>query len=378
MKIDFGCSALATLGLEWELALIDPATGEQLPAAPRLLERVEDPKQGPIRGEFLASMLELVTGVHARVGDALTELAELRDRVLTWCEAEGLAVAGIGAHPWQDPRSQFCDQSNAQYRQVRRAGGWWAEQLAINGLHIHVGVDDEALALPLTHALARLAPLFIALSASSPFWLGEDTGFASQRTMLFQQLPTNGLPWPVTTWPEYVTLAEELRRAGMIDNVTQMRWDVRPTAFGTIEIRAMDSVPTLTEIGGLAALAQAFVLWFRDNVEGWGAGQPWFLKENKWRAARYGLGTELIEVVPLEFSTSLPEVLRWWRDELTPYAARLGCLEELLGIDEVLEVGPSHQRQRRVWAECGNLSDVLRSVVDETRTGVLNSSRRTT
>lgn len=377
MKIDFASSAFATLGLEWELALVDPATGEQVPVAPRLLERVEDPKTGPIRGEFLDSMVELVTGVHAEVGGAVAELQRLRDRVLTWCEADGVAAVGMGAHPWQDPRSQRCDQSNPQYRDVLRSGGWWAEQLAINGLHIHIGLDDKGLALPLTQALARFCPLLIALSASSPFWLGADTGFASQRTMLFQQLPTNGLPWPISTWEEYLAHAEDLRLAGMIDNPTQIRWDVRPTALGTVEIRVMDSVPTLTEVGALAALAQSFTIWFTRNPGRQPQGRQWFLKENKWRSARYGIDAELIEAVPGEFTTTLREAAQWWLDELRPIAPELGCDAELEDITTVLDAGPSCTRQRTVHAGCGNLTDVLRSVIDETRAGVLPSPRRT-
>ncbi|MDO5068358.1 MAG: YbdK family carboxylate-amine ligase [Propionibacteriaceae bacterium] len=369
MRIDFASSAFATLGLEWELALIDPASGEQVPAAPQLLQRVTDPKAGPIRGEFLDSMVELVTGVHAEVGGAVAELAGLRDQLLGWCDADGVAAVGMGAHPWQDPRSQYGDQDNPQYRRVRQAGGWWAEQLAINGLHIHIGLDDKDLALPLTQALTRFCPLLIALSASSPFWLGTDTGFASQRTMLFQQLPTNGLPWPISTWEDYLAHAEDLRLAGMIDNPTQIRWDVRPTAFGTVEIRAMDSVPTLTEIAALAALAQSFALWFRRNRGRCTPGRPWFLKENKWRSARHGFAAELIEVVPGRFTTPLTQAARWWTEELTPSAEELGCAAELAAVSQLLEIGPSHQRQRAVWERSQNLPDVLRSVIDETRTG---------
>ena len=377
MKIDFASSAFATLGLEWELALIDPATGEQVPVAPRLLERVSDPKAGPIRGEFLDSMVELVTGVHAEVTGAVAELGRLRDQVLGWCEADGVAAVGMGAHPWQDPRSQRCDQANPQYQRVLQAGGWWAEQLAINGLHIHIGVGEKDLAMPLTHSLTRLCPLFIALSASSPFWLGADTGFASQRTMLFQQLPTNGLPWPLDSWDEYVAHAKTLRSAGMIDNVTQIRWDVRPTAFGTVEIRVMDSVPTLTEIGALGALAQSAALWFRRHGNRFGPSRPWFLKENKWRSARYGLDAELIEVVPGEFTTPLRQAVRWWLAELGPLAEELGCAFDLAAVEHLLVLGPSHRRQREVRAGCTDPGDVLRSVIDETRAGVLPAPRRT-
>lgn len=371
MEINFASSKLATLGVEWELALLDVATGEQVPAAPRVLEQVADPQGGPIRGEFLDSMVELVTGVHARVGEAIGELAGLRDQLLEWLDPEGVAPAGIGAHPFQDPRSQNVTCGNPQYRRVLDSGGWWAEQLAINGLHIHVGVDDRDRALAVTHALARLSPLFVALSASSPFWLGTDTGFASQRTMLFQQLPTNGLPWPLHTWDDYVAHAEDLVRAGMVTNETQIRWDVRPSAFGTVEIRAMDSVPTLMEIGALTALAQTLVLRETRAHDGWDQPiQPWFLRENKWRAARYGARAEVIQVVPGAFLTPLSEAVGFWLDELAPYAEELGCSAELADLSRILTVGPSHVRQRAVVEAGGSLQDVLRSVIDETRDGV--------
>ncbi|MCC2593111.1 YbdK family carboxylate-amine ligase [Tessaracoccus sp. OS52] len=371
MKIGFGESPQSTLGVEWELAIVDLATLEQVPAAHYVLDGVEDPVNGPIRGEYLQSMIELVSGVHHTVAGVLEDLSRLLHHVIEVLEPHGCTVLAMGAHPFGDPTEQP-PVKKAQYRRVRERNGWWGELMVINGLHIHTGVASRDKALPMTYGLARFIPYFIALSASSPFWLGIDTRFASQRTMLFQQLPTNGLPYHMTSWQEYEKYASELEGVGLIQNPSEIRWDVRPSTFGTVENRSMDCVPTLMEIGALAALSQTLVERMSRELDAGGAIDRlpfWFMRENKWRAARYGMGAEVITPRPEEHTIMIREGLRRWLEELAPTAAELGCAANLEDCARLAAGGPSYVRQRRVHAETGDLGAVVRSVIAETMQG---------
>lgn len=372
MRIHFGESAQSTLGLEWELAIVDLETLEQVPAAEIVLAGVDDPVTGPIRGEYLQSMLELVSGVHTTVADAVAEMDQLLHRVIDLLEPHGCTVLAMGAHPFGDPSAQL-SVKKAQYRRVRERNGWWGEQMAINGFHIHTGVAKRDHALPVTYGLARFIPYFIALGASSPFWQGTDTMFASQRTMIFQQLPTNGLPYYMTSWAEYERYATELEGVGLVQSPSEIRWDVRPSTYGTVENRSMDCVPTTLELGALAALSQCLVEWMVRRMEG---GETidrlpfWFMRENKWRAARYGLAAEVITTRPEEHTIILADGLAGRLAELAPVAEQLGCAEQLADCADLMRQGPSYVRQRRVHAATGgDMQAVVRSVISETMRG---------
>ena len=362
MRINFKKSPQSTLGIEWELATIDLKTMEQAPAADIVLSQVDDPVDGPIRGEYLNSMIELVSGVHTTVSSATQEMAELLGFVLELLEPHGFTVLAIGSHPFSDPGAQQPRQK-AQYRRVTERNAWWGSLMAINGLHIHTGVAERDKALPITYGMARFIPYFIALSASSPFWEGIDTRFASQRTMIFQQLPTNGLPYHMKSWDEYERYATELEGVGMIQNPSEIRWDIRPATWGTVENRAMDCVPTVMELGALAAMSQCLVEFMSREFDAGGTIDRlayWFMRENKWRAARYGLDAEVITPRP-------------WEHTL---AEELGCPEELENCAELVRNGPSYVRQRRVYKKTRDMRAVVRSVVSETVNGRPNFSRK--
>lgn len=378
MRISFDASAQSSLGVEWELAVIDTATLEQVPGAHLVLAEVDDPTGGPVRGEFLDSMLELVTGVHGSVADAVAELGSLHHRVSMNLERHGLAPLGVGTHPFGDPAQQAFVHK-AQYRRVQERNGWWGRQLAINGLHIHAGLSHRDKAMPVTRGLAQHVPHFIALTASSPFWHGVDTGFASQRTMLFQQLPTNGLPWDFEDWNQFESYATQLEGVGLIHSPAEIRWDVRPTPFGTVENRLMDSVPTLFEVGAVTALAQCLVESLSQRLE---AGKtiaalpPWFLKENKWRAARYGLEAELITGRPDQHTVLLRDDMHRLVDELEPVAAQLGCQQQLHDVADLVDGGPSYARQRRVaTTHGGDARQVMAALLRESSHGVPERTR---
>ena len=204
--MEFAESARSTLGVEWELAVVDPATGEMVPRAKELLEAIGDPR---FDKEFLTSMVELITGVHETTDDAIDELRRMRDTAVDAADRLGVALVGAGTHP----TSRWRDQQQAddpRYRRVIEKAGDWGRRLIIFGVHNHVGIEDRAKVVPLLRSMLDRLPLILALSASSPFWQGLDTGFASHRTMLFQQLPTGGLPPMLDDWDEYERTLDDM------------------------------------------------------------------------------------------------------------------------------------------------------------------------
>ncbi len=367
MKLAFAASDPGTIGIEWEVGLVDSTTLELTPAASRVLDAVADPTSGPIRREYLTSMVELVTGVHTRVSDAVADLADLLGQLRGLLGDDVLPI-GAGTHP----TSMAMEQTHfdvERYRVVAERNGWWGRRMVTQGTHVHVGVAHVAKALPITTGLATLCPFFIALSGSSPFWQGEETSFASNRTMLFQQLHTNGLPVAMETWDEFAAYASALEEVGMITSMGEIRWDIRPSAFGTVENRLADSVPTLAELGAIAALTQCAASWLADQLD---EGRPllrlppWFLQENKWRAARYGLDAHIITADATNRVQPLRERLLMWLDRLEPYARRHGCEAELTWCATLLAVGASCTRQRAALATSADFRDVTRLLIAET------------
>lgn len=365
MQVDFAPSEQSTVGIEWELALVDLASGELTPAAPTVLQACGGGEDAPIRKEYLQDMVEIVSGVHRTVAAAVEDVAHHLREVQRVAAPLGLGVVGAGTHPFS-PASAQPRFEGPRYDVVAERTGYWGRRMAICGTHVHVGIDHKDKALPVTTGLARFYPYLLAITCSSPFWEGEDTGYASQRTMLFQQLPTNGLPYPMSRWTEFEAYAEELLECGMISVPGEIRWDVRPSPrFGTVENRTGDAVPTLAELACVAALTQCFAehvsrTYSRDQT--YESLPPWLVRENKWRAARYGLDAHVITPNRLRREVPLREGLAQWLERLTPVARDLGCEDELRFAAELSAHGASYERQRAA----GGPQEALRLLLDET------------
>lgn len=349
MLVDFAPSEQSSVGIEWELALVDKTTGELAPAAEAVLAACHGGEQEPIRKEFLQNMIELVSGVHTTVGAAVADL-EANLRVVEKAIAPmGIGVIGSGTHPFSRSAEQL-RFDGPRYDVVADRNQYWSQQMAICGTHVHIGVDHKDKALPITNGLARFYPYLLAVSCSSPYWEGQDSGYASQRTMIFQQLPTNGLPYPMSKWSEFEEYAEDLFQCGMISVPAEIRWDVRPSPkFGTVENRTADSVPTLAELGCLAALTQCFAEHISRSYEQdqtYESLPPWLVRENKWRAARYGMDAHVIIPNAARREVPLREGLLQWLERLAPEARALGCETELRFAAELAERGACYARQR--------------------------------
>jgi carboxylate-amine ligase len=246
---------------------------------------------------------------------------------------------------------------------------WLARQLQIFGVHVHVGVRAPEKAIPIVNALTYYVPHFLALSASSPFWMGSDTGLASSRSKVFEQLPTAGLPYQLSGWDQFENLMETLIASHAVQSVREVWWDIRPhPGFGTVELRICDGLPTLREVGAVAALSQCLVDQFNTQLDrGYSLPRPtsWLVRENKWRAARYGLDARIL-IDDSGATRPLRDAIAELLDDLSPLAGRLGCSEELADAAAILETGASYQRQRAVAERAGgDLTAVVDSLIQE-------------
>jgi carboxylate-amine ligase len=376
MDIEFAASERSTVGIEWELACVDHASGELTPAGPEVLARLNDPQDTlpQVTGELLTNTVELVSAPHHRVSDAVDDLRRMVERVTEVTEPMGVDLMCAGTHPFSQWFQQEVTPGKERYATLIDRTQWWGRQMMIWGVHMHVGVDDPRKVLPIINGLLPYYPHFQAISASSPFWAGEATGYASSRTMLFQQLPTAGLPPQLEEWHDYEKLVADLTHVGVIDDHTELRWDLRPSPkWGTVEIRFCDGLSTSAEVASVAALAQCLVEELSralDRGEELPTLQPWFVRENKWRAARYGMEAIIIRDAAGN-ETLVTDDLRAILERLTPIAADLGCVDELWGVERILDGGASYQRQLKVAAETGgSLKAVVASLTAELRHGL--------
>ena len=376
MGIEFARSELSTIGIEWELALVDRDTGDLVCLAEEVLAALAAPDGTPhpsITGELLLNTVELVSGVHRTVAGAVADVAAQVAEVRTITDPRGVELICSGSHPF----SQWFDQEvtdNARYHRLIDRTQWWGRNMMIWGIHVHIGIEDKAKVIPILNGLLGYLPHLQALSASSPFWAGVNTGYASNRALMFQQLPTAGLPWILEDWEAWERYVADMTATGVIEDVTEVRWDIRPSPrWGTIEVRACDGVSTTEELGAIAAFIQCLVDWMSTRLDAGEAVesmQPWFVRENKWRAARYGLDAEIITNAAGAESLVTDDVFRLI-GILSPVAERLGCVDELRSLNRIITEGASYQRQLRVAeAHGGSLPAVVKSLSRELRTGL--------
>jgi carboxylate-amine ligase len=275
-----------------------------------------------------------------------------------------------GSHPFSHPHEQIVSP-DPRYAALIEEMQWTARRLQIFGIHYHVGVRSAEKSIVIANALQFYLAHLLALSASSPYWEGHDTGLASCRVKVFEQLPTAGLPPVIEDWTDFEQFMHTLVAAEAIKTIREVWWDVRPHPnFGTVELRICDGMPTLREIAAVGALVQSLVHRIDLQLD---AHQPpyiareWTVRQNKWLAARHGLDAKLIvddEGSRMTARDAVEELL----SELAPFAAELGCDAELADVANILELGPSYARQRAIVAGGGSLQDVVRGLVDELAT----------
>ena len=376
MHIPFHASPTSSLGVEWELQLVDRQTRALTSGAAEILAELSAAggyigEHPTAKAELLQSTIEVITGVCQTVPEAMADLSGTVAQVSALAEARGLGLMCAGTHPSTDWQSQQIS-SDPRYDKLIENGQWLARRLQIFGVHVHVGVRSPDKAIAMVNALTAYIPHFLALSASSPYWVGADTGLASARSKVFEGLPTAGLPQQLTDWAQFEDYMDTLIRTDTIASIKEVWWDVRPhPTYGTVELRICDGLPTLAEVGMVAALSQCLVDCMDRQIDkGYTLPTPrrWVVQENKWRAARYGLDAHII--VGQDGLQPVRDALRELVQDMRPAADRLGCGDHLDTVEEVLETGGSYQRQRAVAAaNGGDLSAVVDSLLGEFASG---------
>ncbi len=381
VKLEFAPSARSTVGLEWEIMLADPVSGDLVGRAPELLSALEAEsahERHTVTGELLTNTIEVTSGIGDSVAHAVDDIANAIAAVRSATDPAGIELLSAGSHPF----AQWFDQAvtdKTRYHTLIERTQWWGRNMMIWGIHVHIGVEDQRKVIPIINALAAYLPHLQALSASSPFWAGERTGYASNRALVFQQLPTAGLPWPLQDWSEYESYLDDMVRTGVMADATEVRWDIRPAPrWGTIEVRACDGLSSLPELAAVAALVQVLVEHLsRQMDEGRSLSRmpAWFHRENKWRAARYGLDARVIvdaDGTQRPVREHLVEIL----EELAPIAVELGCVREFGSIGTILSDGASYERQLTIAnATGGDLRAVVQHLIREFRTGPESSTQ---
>ena len=370
MQVLFNGSPAPTVGVELELQILDAETKGLVSGASRILERVGDDPH--VKPELIQSTIEVNTAVCADVAEVRRDLAGRIAALVPLCEALGYELTCAGTHPF----AQWADQKitdKERYHTLVDRCQWPARRLMIFGLHVHVGVASGEKAIAIVNSLTTFLPHLLALSASSPFFAGADTGLASSRVKIFESLPTAGLPYRLANWAEFQRFMTTLANAKTIETVREIWWDIRPHPdFGTVEIRICDGSPTLDEVMALTALTQALVVWL-DELYDAGETLPvqrfWLVRENKWRAARWATGAEII-VDEDGNLRRLSESIETLVETLEPVARRLGSARELARVVDMLRQGPSCERQRRVHEETGSHQGVMAALVREFRDNV--------
>jgi carboxylate-amine ligase len=375
VRIDFHASSEPTLGVEWELALVDRRSRDLRNDATHLFARAKPrlPEPGKLHQELLRNTVEIVSGVCHTVGEAMADLRRTLEVVVPAGDDLDIDLYGGGTHPFASWTVQQLTEGH-RYAELINRTQWWGRQMLIWGVHVHVGLPSRERVMPVLSALLNHYPHLQALSASSPIWAGIETGYASNRALMFQQLPTAGLPFQFERWEEFEAFADDQLKTGVIEVLSEIRWDVRPAPhLGTIENRVCDGVSTFDDLAALVALMHCLVVDLDTRAA---AGEalptmaPWNVQENKWRAARYGL--DAIVITDADCNERLvTEDLADLLERLAPVADRLGCAAELASVAEIPRRGASYQRQRRVAeATGGDLVAVVDSVVRELRAGL--------
>ena len=360
-----------TVGIEEEYLLVDKETRSLVIDPPQtLMAEAEELCGTQVSSELLQSQIEIGTKVCHSMQEAHEDLAHLRRSVIDVANRHGLAPIAASTHPfsrWTEQKHTRKDRYDALTSEMQGA----ARRLVICGMHVHVGIGDDELRIDLMNQMSYFLPHLLALSCSSPFWLGQDTGLKSYRLTIFDALPRTGLPERFASYAEYERHISILIEAGLIDDATRIWWDLRPSArFPTLETRIMDVCTKLEDTISLAALLTCILRMLyrlRTRNQRWRIYTPMLIRENRWRAMRYSFDEGLIDlakgaVVP--FADMLDELCSLVAED----ARALGCEKEVAGVHNILSRGTSAHRQLKDYelqrASGASVEDSLKAVVD--------------
>jgi len=362
MKLEFKSNPAPTVGVEIEVGLVDARTMALRPAIREVLAALPADRSEGVKPELMQCYLEVNSGVCHTIPEVREDLLGRFQAVEAAADREGLRLLWSGTHPFSLWKDQVITP-NERYEGLVNLLQDMARQLVTFGLHVHVGVDSGDKAIMICDRILPYLPLLLALSANSPCWENRLTGLQSSRSKVMEGLPTAGLPVEMRNWSEYTWLINHLVETGFINTIREIWWDVRPHHnFGTVEVRVCDVPGTLDDAMALAALAQCLVHTLSQEIDSGSylrSYHPMMVRQNKWRAARYGVGARLVDFETYE-ARPVRQLTEDLARRLRPAAEELGCLEHL-GRARELAAGPSWaERQAALIAAEGPVEAVRR------------------
>ncbi|WP_137701924.1 carboxylate-amine ligase [Marimonas lutisalis] len=358
-----------SLGIEEEYLLVDRDSLDLSPAPQALMERCSAELEGQFSPEFLECQVEIGTKVCRDINEAREDLKRLRSTVARVAGEFNLAPIAASCHPFSDWRDQHHTRKD-RYDSLRDDLAGVVRRLLICGNHVHIGIDDHDRRIDLMNQLKYFLPHLLALSCSSPFWQGEDTGLSCYRLTVFDNLPRTGPPPKLEGWGEFERSVAALVDLGLIEDATKIWWDLRPShKFPTIESRICDVSPRMETALTLAALTQSLtrMLWrLSQKNQRWRIYDNFLISENRWRAQRYGINQGLIDFgakTILPFANAIEEIIELVAED----AGILGCTREVEHARTILSEGNSANRQRQVFEDAIEAEytpdDALKAVV---------------
>ncbi len=360
-----------TMGIEEEYQIIDPSTRELTSYITEFLEQGAMVFRDEVKPELLQSQIEVGSKVCANIKEASSEIRRLRSLVQGIAEKNGRRIVAAGTHPFSNWKDQLVT-NDERYHMLLGSMRILAQRLLIFGMHIHVGIPDRNLQIDIMNQMSYFMPHILALSTSSPFWFGRNTGLKSYRSIIFEDLPRTGVAEQFESAMEYDQYVNTLIRTGCIDEPTKIWWDIRPhPKFPTLEFRVCDCTTKVDEVMAIAGMIQALVaklIQLRKKNQTWRIYRRTLIAENKWRSIKEGLDGKLIDLgqereAPMR--ELMEEMLDWVDDVLDPLDSR----EEVEYIRVMLERGTSADRQLAKYEETGDLKAVVDMLADETLEG---------
>lgn len=360
-RVTFNKSPAPTIGVELELQILDAGTSELTPLAPQILKMVPPSRKERIKPEFIQSMIEINTGICSSVAEVEKDLRDTYGFLNDITESLGGVLYSTSLHPF----SRIADQTvsdHPRYKRIMNELQLVGRRFISQGLHVHIGVDDEEKVIKVNNSMRIYLPVLLALTTSSPYYEGLDTGLMSYRAKLFEALPLAGMPDSLHDWESFSILVNLLKKSGIIDSVKDIWWDVRPHPdFGTVEVRICDLPYSLRDILAITALIQALVITLAELFEN---PEPHLqiLRSNKWQAARYGMEGFYVDPFFARKFTMKEAAINLYR-HVRPVAEELKSIPSLDEIPRIIERLTGAHLQRRLYTENGgDFRAMIRSV----------------